>query len=159
MKNDTVVLGLGNPLMSDEGIGVCLVQKLAQQAGRFSGVAFIDAGTGGISLLYHIEGCRKAVIIDCARMGTEPGTIRRFTPGQVRSVKIPAHQSLHEADLLKIIDMAKSLGQCPKEIVIYGIEPQAVQPGAELGKLLTERIEQYVSVIAGELTGRQNLPD
>ncbi len=151
MRKSIVVLGLGNPLMADEGIGVCLLERLRRQADRYPEVEFIDAGTGGMSVLHWIEGRRKAVLIDCAFMGDAPGTIRRFTPDQVRSNKILAHQSLHEADLLHILALADRLGQGPEEVVIFGIEPAAVEPRHELSGLLVEKIEQYLGDIEAEL--------
>lgn len=156
MKKATVVLGLGNPLMADEGVGVCLVERLAEAAGDYPDVEFIDAGTGGLSVLYKIEGRRKAIFIDCAYMGEEPGTIRRFLPEEARSTKVLAHQSLHEADLLRIIDMARELGQAPEEIVIFGIEPQRVEPAIGLSPVLASRIDEYAASLLLEL-GREHM--
>ncbi|MEN6425686.1 MAG: HyaD/HybD family hydrogenase maturation endopeptidase [Phycisphaerales bacterium] len=151
MTKRVVVLGLGNPLMADEGIGVCLVERLAESAGDYPDVDFIDAGTGGLAVLYHIEGRRKAILLDCAYLGQEPGSIRRFVPDEVRSTKVLAHQSLHEADLLRIIDMARQLGQAPDEIVIFGIQPERVEPGLGLSPSLMSRIESYLALILREL--------
>ena len=152
MKKATLVLGLGNPLMSDEGIGVYLVQRLAKLKDKFSDVDFIDAGTGGMTILHLIENRSKVVIIDCARMGLQPGDIRRFTPDQAETVKALSHQSLHEADILGIINLAKRLGQCPDRIVIFGIEPEVVQPGQQLSRTIADRIEDYISEISQEVT-------
>lgn len=151
MKGSTIVLGLGNPLMADEGIGVCLVELLAEAAGDRPDVEFIDAGTGGLAVLHHLEGRRKAIFIDCAYMDEEPGTIRRFRPEEVRSTKVLAHQSLHEADLLRIIDMARQLGQAPGEIVIFGIQPERIEPGTGLSPALSGRIDEYLAVLWREL--------
>ena len=151
MKKTVVVLGLGNPLMADEGIGVHLVERLAQSAERYPLVDFVDAGTGGMSVLHLLEGRRKAVFIDCALMGEEPGAIRRFTCEEVRSRKVLAHQSLHEADLMHIIAMAEQLGQAPDEVVIFGIEPRAVELGEGLSSALRERCDEYVSLVLREL--------
>jgi len=150
-KRPVVVLGLGNPLMADEGIGVCLVERLAESAGDYPDVDFIDAGTGGLSVLYKLEGRRKAIFIDCAYMGEAPGSIRRFTPDEARSVKVLAHQSLHEADLLRIIDMARQLGQAPEEVVIFGIQPQLIEFSMGLSPALASRIPEYLAVIRQEL--------
>ncbi len=151
MRKPVVVLGLGNPLMADEGIGVYLVERLLESADQYPTVDFIDAGTGGLSILYLIEERRKAIVIDCAFMDESPGTIRRFTPDQVQSVKVLAHQSLHEADLMQIIALARQLGQAPGEIVIFGIQPQRVEPGTGLSRTLMERIDEYISTILHEL--------
>ncbi|MCX5643628.1 MAG: HyaD/HybD family hydrogenase maturation endopeptidase [Phycisphaerae bacterium] len=151
MRKPVVVLGLGNPLMADEGIGVYLVERLMDSATEYPAVDFVDAGTGGVSILYHIEGRRKAVVIDCAFMGEPPGAIRRFTPEEVRSTKVLAHQSLHEADLMRIIAMARQLGEAPDQIVIFGIQPERVELGQDLSRTLTERIDEYISMILHEL--------
>jgi hydrogenase maturation protease len=150
-KRSVVVLGLGNPLMADEGIGVYLVERLAESAGDYPDVDFLDAGTGGWAVLHHIEERRKAIFLDCAYMGQEPGSIRRFVPEEVRSVKALAHQSLHEADLLRIIDVARQLGQAPDEVVIFGIQPERVEPGLGLSPSLMSRIESYLVLILREL--------
>lgn len=150
-KRSVVVLGLGNPLMADEGIGVCLIERLAESAAVYPDVDFIDAGTGGLSVLHHIEGRRKAILVDCASMGETPATIRRFTPEEVRSAKMLAHQSLHEADLIRVIDMARRLGQCPEQVVIFGIEPERIEPRQGLSQRLVDRMPEYVSLILEEL--------
>jgi hydrogenase maturation protease len=153
MKQDVVVIGLGNILMADEGIGCVIAGRFLSQQEKYPGVEFVDAGTGGMSLLHIISGRKKAVIIDCAVMGAEPGTIKRFTPDQAKSVKQLSHYSLHEADVLKIIEMARQLGQCPEKIVIFGIEPQRIQQGRELSKTLTTKLAGYAATIEQELSG------
>lgn len=152
MKKPTIVLGLGNPLMSDEGIGICLVNRLAELSEQFPEADFFDAGTGGITLLHLFEGRERAIIIDCAYMDEEPGRMRRFTPDQVKSVKQLAHQSLHEQDILKIIEMAKLMEQCPKEIVLFGVQPKTITLGQIISKELEDNIENYIKVICAELS-------
>ena len=130
MRKAVVVLGLGNPLMRDEGVGVYLVQRLAEFAGHHPSADFIDAGSGGWSVLHLIEGRRKAVMIDCAFM---------------------AHQSLHEADLLHVIAMAEQFAQAPKDIVIFGIQPEAVEPGPDLSQTIVDRVDEYIPLILQEI--------
>jgi len=153
MKKPGIVIGLGNTLMSDEGAGVRVVQRLLDFACRFPLVDFVDAGTGGMSILHLITGKDKAIFIDCARMGEKPGVIRKFTPQEIKSTKGLSHQSLHETDLIKVIDLAEQLGQCPAQIVIFGIEPEVVEPGIGLSETLASKIGHYVSVVCRELEG------
>jgi hydrogenase maturation protease len=154
MKKATAVLGLGNPLMADEGIGVCLVERFGGSAPDDPDVDFIDAGTGGLAVLHHMAGRCKVIFVDCAYMGQEPGSIRRFVPEEVRSTKVLAHQSLHEADLLRIIDMARQLGQAPDEIVIFGIQPERVEFRQGLSATLTGGIDRYLAAIRAELDAK-----
>jgi len=150
-----IVVGLGNPLMADEGIGVVLVEELSKlaAAGKLptAGVEYYDGGCGGMYLLHTIADRKKAVLIDCCLMGTEPGTIRRFTPDDVASVKQMAHLSLHEVDILKVIELAKEIGSCPDEIVIFGIEPVAITQQLHLNEPLQSKIPDYIAAIETEL--------
>ncbi len=151
MNKETIVLGLGNPLMGDEGIGIKLIEMLQSASGDFPEADFVDAGTGGMSLLHLIAGRKKAVIIDCALMGETPGTIKQFTPDQVKTVKQLTHLSLHEVDIIKVIDLARQLDDCPEEIIFFGIEPETVSQQMELSDILTDRLGKYIETIKAQL--------
>ncbi len=138
--------------MSDEGIGVEIIEKLQSACGNHPQADFFDAGTGGLSVLHFISGREKAVIIDCALMGTAPGTIKRFTPDDVKTVKKLAHLSLHEADIIKIIELAKELDQCPEEVVFFGIEPVKIAHGIGLSDIILNQMDNYVRLISAEIT-------
>ncbi len=157
MEKETIVIGLGNPLMADEGIGVVLIEQMETLAreGKIPGadrIQLYDGGTGGINLLHVLAGRRKAVLIDCARMGTEPGTIRRFTPDQVQTVKQLAHLSLHEVDILKVLDISRQLGECPEEVVFFGIEPLEIRQQMSLSALLETQIPCFLQTILREIS-------
>ena len=151
----TIVIGLGNPLMADEGIGVALIEELSKLAAAGNlparDVEYYDGGCGGMYLLHTIAGRQKAVLIDCCIMGTPPGTLRRFTPDNVTSVKQMAHLSLHEVDILKVIELAQQIGQCPAEIVIFGIEPVSITHQMHLNEPLQAKIPDYIAAIEQEI--------
>ena len=152
---ETIVVGLGNPIMADEGIGTVLVEELEKLAiaGKLPAdtIEYYDGGCGGMYLLHTIAERKKAILIDCCLMDTEPGTIRRFTPDDVNSVKQMSHLSLHEVDILKVIELAKEIGQCPDEIVIFGIEPVAIEQQLHLNDAIQKRIPEYIETIRNEL--------
>ena len=150
-RNDVVVIGLGNLLLSDEGIGVHLIRRLSERQDKFPLVEFIDAGTGGMNVLHLIANRKKAVVIDCVKMGKKPGTIKRFEPTDVQTTKKMSHFSLHEADILRIIELSRQLGECPDKIVIFGIEPESLEPGQKLSKTLSDGIDDYSIDIFKEL--------
>jgi len=150
-RKDVVVIGLGNVLLSDEGIGVHIIRRLSTRQDKFPLVDFIDAGSAGMALLHLIANRKKAVIIDCAQMGAEPGTIRRFAADEVQSVKKLNHYSLHELDILQVINLSKQLGECPRKIVFFGIEPESLEPGQNLSKTLNDKIDDYIIHIHKEL--------
>jgi hydrogenase maturation protease len=151
MAKDILVLGLGNLLMSDEGIGIYIVNELQKQAVKFPNAEFIDAGTGGMTVLHLIANRKKAVIIDCALMGQTPGTIRKFKPEDAESIKKVSHFSLHDVDILKVLEISKQLNECPHEIVIFGIEPAKVEMGSSLSDELVGKLENYIQLIGSEL--------
>lgn len=149
--NSILLIALGNVLMSDEGIGVRVVERLAAPAGRFPGVDFLDAGTSGMAAVHALPGRRKAVFVDCARMGEPAGALRRFTPEQVISLKDLPGLSLHEGDLLSILKLSEQLGERPAEVVIFGIQPGRIEPGLDLSPALASRLDEYVARVGKEL--------
>ena len=151
MRKDIIVLGLGNPLMSDEGIGGFVIEELAK-AGRWgSEVEFVDGGTAGMSVLHLLAGRKKAIIVDCAFMGTVAGTIKKFGPEDVVSVKKMAHQSLHDVDILKVIAISERMGERPGDIIIFGIEPEKVEARQGISQALSSRVDEYIAEISKEL--------
>jgi hydrogenase maturation protease len=148
--NGTVVIGMGNPLLSDEGIGVYLLEQLKNRY-DCDGLELRDLGTSGMSVLHAMAHKKKAVIIDCAFMGEEPGTIRRFNKDEVRSLKLVHGLSLHEGDLLSTLVLSESLGECPPHVVLFGIEPACLVLGEGLSDALLSQVERYLLLLAREL--------
>ena len=147
----TVVVGLGNSLLGDEGIGVHLLRALEEKAGQYPRVEFCELGSGGLSLLHVLENREKAIMIDCAFMGAPPGELRRFTPEEIRTTKRLPRLTLHEGDVLQILQLARQLEREPAEVVIFGIEPAALCPSESLSPTLAERLPEYVREIEAEL--------
>ncbi len=152
---ETIVIGLGNPLMADEGIGTVLAEELTKLAvaGKLptEQVEYLDGGCGGMYLLHSIAARKKVILIDCCLMDREPAAIVRFTPDDVKTVKQMAHLSLHEVDILKVIELAKDIDQSPEEIVIYGIEPVSITQQMHVNEPLQKRIPDYLKIITEEL--------
>jgi len=146
-----LIICLGNPLMRDEGIGIRLASELLVHLTDNPDVEVLDLGTGGLSIIHAITGREKIVFVDCAIMGKTPGLINRFTPEQVRSKKVRMRYSLHEGDLLNTLELSRRLGQCPDDIVIFGIEPKEIAHGEGLTIKLENNIQQYVRTILKEL--------
>ena len=146
-----VVIGLGNPLMTDEGIGNRVVAEVAAAADRFPEAECLDLGTSGMAVLHALAGRRKAILLDCAFMGEAPGTLRRFTPQEVRSGKLERGFTMHEGDLLQFVELARAVSDAPEEIVIFGIQPEDVSPGEGLSATLAARVGEYVEAVLREL--------
>jgi hydrogenase maturation protease len=153
MKRGTVVVGLGNPLMADDGIGPYLLEKLSVIFRGHPDIDLVNGGTGGMSLLHIIANRAKVILIDCASMGTPPGTIRHFTPDDVASAKSLSHFTLHETDILNVLEISRQLGEYPHEVIIFGIEPVRIEMGQTLSHELLAHEHDYLDVISKEIRG------
>ncbi len=147
----TLVIGLGNPLLGDEGIGVALAQALSELYADEPAVECLDMGTGGMAILHVLAGHHKAIFLDCALMGEAPGTLRRFTPAEVRDRQSSPRCSLHEGNLLELLTLAGELQTLPPEIVIFGIEPHTLAPGCSLSLPLQHLFPDYLAAIRAEI--------
>lgn len=145
------LIGLGNLLMSDEGIGVRVVEEILRRGGLPDDVEVMDMGTAGLQVLHAIAGRRKAVFVDCAFMDEEPGALRRFTPDEVASRKVRTRLTLHEGDLLNTLALSRKLGECPEDVVLFGIQPAETSLGETLSPPLAERIPDYADAVGREI--------
>jgi hydrogenase maturation protease len=143
------VIGIGNPLMGDDGAGVAVLEILRHR-GLPRGVEIIELGSGGLTLLHRMEGFDNVVLVDAVDFRGEPGEVRVFSPDDVRSVKTISY-SLHDVDILKVIDLARQMEQCPEVIMIAAIQPESLNPSTELSpsvstnlQELTDRVQELV---------------
>ena len=142
--------------MSDEGIGIHVIQQLTASAEYSNIIDFVDLGSSAMNVIHAIAGRKKAILIDCAYMGEPVGTIKRFIPDQVVSDKNIKHLSLHEGDLLDALALSQKLGECPEDIVIFGIEPENMSFGEALSTPLQEQLLEYTWAVIQELNGDLN---
>jgi hydrogenase maturation protease len=143
-----VIIGVGNLLMKDEGIGVHAVQAL-QEIALPPAVELIDGGTSP-DLIAYTGGCRKLIIIDAAKAGGEPGTIYRFLPEDLAGEK-GVIASAHELGVTQNLSLMSLLGNQPDETVIIGIEPQEISPGLELSAGLQKKLPEIVKAVLKEI--------
>ena len=143
-----VVIGVGNLLLKDEGIGVHVAQAL-QNMDIPEHVRIIDGGTSP-DLIAYSEAGDKLIIIDAAKAGDKPGTIYRFHPGDLASEdgKMFFAHELGVEQSLKILNL---LGNKPREIVVIGIEPKEIDWGTELSVELQQKIPEIVKVVLEEI--------
>lgn len=145
--SDTVIIGIGNPLCGDDGVGIALLETLT---GRVAADC-VDAGTSAMQVVHALAGRRRALLLDCARMGLTPGDIRRFTLDDIADEQILPRLSMHEGDLLTFLTLARQLGDAPASLVLFGIEPDNVEMGMALSPAITARLDEYLAMIETEL--------
>lgn len=124
-----LILGIGNLLLSDEGVGVHAVRCLARQV-LPPGVELLDGGTSGADLVDHLEGRAKVVVIDAADGDGPPGTVYRCEARDL--IEQEGELSLHEFGLADSLHMAERLGCAPRRVVVLGVQPATMEPGLEL---------------------------
>lgn len=145
-----LILGLGNLLMGDEGLGVHAVREL-EKRNLPAYVDVVDGGTPGLQILELMEGYDKVVIIDAVDAGMEPGTILRFGSQDVTSEEVGAALSLHQEKVLRVLKLAEYLGRDLAPVVIYGMQPEAMGWSAELSPAVLARLGSLVDTVEGEL--------
>lgn len=149
MNDKTVIVGIGNILLGDEGIGVHVVSALRSKD-LPSNVEVIDGGTATLDLLSMISGVSKLIVVDAVKGKGEPGSIYRFTPDDIKTEKKIA-TSLHQIGLLNVLEMAATIGEKPKSTVIIGIEPQNTDWGLEPSTKIKEKIPKIIDVVLKEI--------
>lgn len=125
--HDTLVLGVGNPLMGDDALGSLVVRALQARDDVPPHVAVMDGGTDGVGLVPVFEPYRRLIVVDAVLMGEPPGTLRRFRWQDVRASGTDRALSLHQSSLTDALVLAEALGSLPHEVVIYGVQPHNTQ--------------------------------
>lgn len=151
-KKPLLILGIGNLLMGDEGVGVHLAKRLEAVAPE--GVDVLDGGTGGFHLMSWFEGYQKVILIDATLDAHEPGTIRLIRPRFASD--FPRAMSTHDIGLKDVVESMLLLGTLP-EIHLFAVSIATVQPmqvglSPEIEDCLVP-LSRKVLDLAGELCG------
>ncbi|MEF8847510.1 MAG: hydrogenase maturation protease [Candidatus Thermoplasmatota archaeon] len=144
MKKNAVI-GLGNPLRRDDGIGISVLKRLDEIKKRLpADTEFIDGGTGGFNLFHIISKYNSVLIIDGIYLSLNPGESKLFNFYDIESSKKKSlNISTHEEDFLKIISIARKINNKPEKIYIYGIQPKNTGLGNSLSKEIKKNIGKY----------------
>ena len=145
-----VILGVGNILFSDEGIGIRVIEKLQEKFKFPENVSVEDGGTLGLALLGVISGADHLIIVDAIRNGGDVGSLYRLDRESLPK-RIRAKNSLHQVDLLEALTMCEVLGRVP-EIVILGVEPSDIETlSIELTPTIQAKVGALVQMVLEEV--------
>ena len=122
-KHSTLVLGIGNILLSDEGAGIHALQYLRSRYPEIPGVRYLDGGTLSFTLAGDIESTENLIVFDAARLGAPPGTVRCLVGEAMDHFLGKGRQSVHEVGLADLMDIARLTGTFPKRRALIGIQP------------------------------------
>ncbi|MCX6665521.1 MAG: hydrogenase maturation protease [Euryarchaeota archaeon] len=146
------VIGLGNPLQQDDGIGIVLVNKLNERKHLLpSDVEILDGGTGGMSLLHLFARFDVVFILDAVNFCRKPAESRLCTYDELLSKKTPITMSTHETDVLHVLRLAKELNQIPEEVYIFGVQPKTISPGMHLSRELQDAVPSLVETVVKKI--------
>lgn len=153
-KRPDVVIGVGNPLMADDGIGIAAVARLRAAWGdhEFDGLELIDGGTWGMNLLPLIETAGRLMIIDAIDQAQPPGALI-----VLRGSDVPRYMAIklspHQIDLREVLALAELRGTLPAETMAIGLQPERVELGFELSHAVESRFDDLLNAVADQLEG------
>ncbi len=125
-SNKIVIIGIGNLLLKDEGVGIHAVNRLSERYRFSDNVELYDGGTLGNRLLIAIERAKILIVIDAMINGSPPGTMFKMQLSTVKETLPPKH-SVHQSTFMETLANADFLGMLPTETIVYGIEPKDIQ--------------------------------
>ncbi len=143
-----VVIGVGNLLQKDEGVGIHAIKAL-QDIDLPKDVELIDGGTSP-DLIAYTRADDKMIIVDCAKAGGNPGDIYRFRPEDLAAGK-GALTSAHQMGVVENLNLMSFTGNKPQKVVIIGIEPAEIDWGMELSATLKQRLPDLIKTVIKEI--------
>lgn len=144
VEPNAIVLGIGNLLNSDEGLGVHAVRRLEEELGTPDiGLQFVDGGTLGLNLLPLIEDASHLLLLDSVNAGQPPGTVVELTKGQIplySGVKMSVHQTTFQ----EVLGLANLRSRLPSHLHLIGVQPADLSVGVELSPIVADQLPEIV---------------
>jgi hydrogenase maturation protease len=142
-RRGTVVIGLGNPIMGDDGFGLAVMQRLQAMYDVPATVELIDGGTWGLTLLPIFESAERILLLDAIETGAEPGTLWRVEREQLPTT-FALRTSPHQIDLCDVLAITRLRGSLAAEIVAIGAQPGVIDMTTELSPALASAVHDAV---------------
>jgi len=159
-----LVLGLGNMLLGDDGLGLELLAGLSRARQWGDEVEFVDGGTQGLMLLREISGRPSVLILDAVDRAAEPGAVHVLSARDAAATGVPRSTTAHEGNAGELLAAATLLGESPGDVAVIGVQPERVATGIGLSEtvkkslrpallhaqdILSEMIARYAYVSSG----------
>ena len=142
------VIGLGNILRGDDGIGPIIIQKL-EESSKSLPIRLIDAGSDTFTILDQLLGSEPVLIIDCARMGKKPGTVQKLLASNTEFLTANIGMSLHGYSLAEVWKIARSMG-VKNELSVIGVEPDSMEFNSGLSEVIKKSIPIIMQLVTKE---------
>lgn len=147
----TLVIGLGNVLRGDDGVGVRVIQALSAQP-LAPDVEVVDGGTQGLGLVPLFEGRERIILVDAADVGKAPGQFVRFHLAEADLPGADEHLSIHAAGLRDALRLAQALKILPDRVIIYGVQPARLDWDSELSSEVRAAVPRLAAALVEETT-------
>ncbi|MFO8014151.1 MAG: hydrogenase maturation protease [Phycisphaerae bacterium] len=153
MPETILIIGVGNPLARDEGVGIRAVERLREHT-LPPGVRVLDAGTDLLAVLPEMSRADRAVLLDAVRAGGEAGTLYRLTLEDLlaKATNEPEWRSAHDLSVVSAVRLAESTGTALPPTVVFGVEPGEVA----LGEGLTPPVEAALDTLVEKVLAEVN---
>jgi hydrogenase maturation protease len=153
-RQRVTILGIGNILLTDEGVGVRVVERLDRDFQFADNVQLVDGGVLGMRLMGIVSDTDVLIVVDAVRNRKPPGTLYRLQGDQVPR-RVLSKQSMHQQDLPEVLTLCHAIGETPETIII-GIEPEDITSmGIEMTPTIGARVDDLVSMVIDELEQRK----
>ena len=145
MKDEALVLGIGNILWADEGFGIRAAEALHSRFEMPEGVRIMDGGTQGIFLLPLVRSAKRLLIFDAVDFGDAPATLRLILGDDVPRFMGAKKMSMHQAGFQEVLASAELAGELPEELALIGVQPELLDDyGGSLRPSVKNQIEPAV---------------
>jgi hydrogenase maturation protease len=144
------LIGLGNILMRDEGVGIHAVRYIQENCAVPPELEIVDGGTSGLDLLSFIEGRDHVLFVDSVNFDREPGYIGVLSKGQIPAL-FGVKDSLHHMGLMDVLAAAQLRDKLPRQMSLIGVQPHTIDIGLELTPTIQARLEPLVEQILDQM--------
>jgi hydrogenase maturation protease len=155
-RTGTVVIGLGNVICSDDGVGVHALASLRERRRWGDDISLVDGGTAGLLLLPYLADAERVILIDAIDTGADPGTLVRLE-GADWAKAFAVRMSPHDLGLADLLGAAQLSGAWPTSLVLHGAQPGSTALGTSLTAPVAAVVEGLVDAVLGELDGWASL--
>jgi hydrogenase maturation protease len=153
-----LVLGIGNVLMQDEGLGVRAVERLQERYHLPPEVRAVDGGVMGLELLPYLEDAERVLILDAVKTDRPPGSLIRLE-GKEIPVALALKTSIHQVGVQEVLAVGRFRGTLPAQITLWGMEPASIEVGTHLSPTVSTAIDRLIQAVAEELGATPREPE
>lgn len=156
VQSGTLVLGVGNTILTDEGVGPWVVERLRALNPDAPGITWMDGGTLSFSIAAPVEDAEHLIVVDATELKAEPGTVQVFVDEDMDRMLGGHGRSIHEVGLMDLLNIARLTERLPQRRALVGIQPDVVDWGTEptpaVGAAMSEAARAVAALIQ-EWTG------